>query len=113
MFQAFWMGIPCCVSRRAAPGLETWMTLNGPSHMGESLCNLSLERTRLRTRSPTSSVLERTLRQWYRRSACWYLATLNAASRRRSSPNTRSIPRVASCCTSSNARTRAERCLTS
>ena len=73
MFQAFWMGIPSCVSRRTAPGLETLTTLNGPSHMGESLCNPSLERTRLRTRSPTSSVLERMLRQWYRRSACWYL----------------------------------------
>ena len=23
MFQAFWMGIPSCVARRAAPGLET------------------------------------------------------------------------------------------
>ena len=80
MFQAFWMGIPSCVSRRAAPGLETWTTLNGPSYMGESLCSPSLERTRLRTRSPTSSVLERMLRQWYRCSACWYLAALSAAS---------------------------------
>ena len=61
MFQAFWMGTPSWVSRRAAPGLETWTTLNGPSHMGESLCSPSLERTCLRTRSPTSSVLERTL----------------------------------------------------
>ena len=70
MFQAFWgspsvfwMGTPSCVSRRATPGLETWTTLNGPSHMGESLCNPSLERTRLRTRLPASSVLERTLQQ--------------------------------------------------
>ena len=70
MFQAFWMGTPSYISRRTAPGLETWATLNGPSHMGESLCNPSLERTRLRTRSPASSVLERMLRQWYRRSAC-------------------------------------------
>ena len=54
------------VSRRAAPGLYTWTTLNGPSHMGESFCSPSLDRTRLRTRSPTSSVLEWTLRQWYR-----------------------------------------------
>src|SRR4051812_42391081 len=46
-------------------------------------------------------------------SACWYLAARSAASRRRSSPSTRSIPRMASCCASSNARTRAERCLTS
>ena len=37
MFQAFWMGIPSCVSRHAAPGLETWTTLNVPSHMGESV----------------------------------------------------------------------------
>ena len=80
MFQAFWMGTPSCFSRRAAPGLETWTTLNGPSHMGESLCSPSLERTRLRTRSPTSSVLERTLRQLYHRSACWYVAALSAAS---------------------------------
>ena len=36
MFQAFWMGIPSCVSRRVAPGLETREILNGPSHMGES-----------------------------------------------------------------------------
>ena len=63
MFQAFWIGIPSCVSRRVAPGLETWTTLNGPSHMGESLCCC------LRTRSPASSVLERMLGQWYRRSA--------------------------------------------
>ena len=53
MFQAFWMGTPSRVSRRAAPGLETWTTLNGPSHMGESFCSPSLESTRLRTRSPT------------------------------------------------------------
>ena len=63
MFQAFWIGIPSCVSRCATPGLETWTTLNGPSHIGESLCSPSLERTRLRTRSPASSVLERMLRQ--------------------------------------------------
>ena len=62
MFQAFWMGTPSCVSRRTAPGLETWTTLNGPSNRGESLCSPSLERTRLRTRSPASSVLERMLR---------------------------------------------------
>ena len=70
MFQAFWMGIPSCVSRCTAPGLETQAILNGPSYMGESLCSPSLETTRLRTRSPISSVLERTLRQWYRHSAC-------------------------------------------
>ena len=63
MFHAFWMGTPSCVSRRAAPGLETWTTLNGPSHIGESLCNPSLERTRHRTRSPASSVQERMLQQ--------------------------------------------------
>ena len=63
MFQAFWMGILSCVSRRAAPGLETRAILNGPSHMGESLCSPSLEITHLRMRSPTSSVLERTMRQ--------------------------------------------------
>ena len=70
MFQVFWVGTLSCVSMRAAPGLETRAILNGPSHMGESLCSPSLESTRLRTRSPTSNVLERTLRQWYRRSAC-------------------------------------------
>ena len=59
MFQAFWMGIPSYVSRRAPPVLETRAILNGPSHMGESLCNPSL--ARLRTRSPTSSILERRL----------------------------------------------------
>ena len=62
MFHAFWIGVPSCVSKHTAPGLEMWTTLNGPSHMGESLCSPSLERNRLRTRSPTSSVLERTLR---------------------------------------------------
>ena len=62
MFQAFWMGTLSCVSRRAVPGLETWAIINGPSHMGESLCNPSLESTRLRTRSPTFNILERTLR---------------------------------------------------
>ena len=35
MFQAFWIGTPSCVSRCTAPGLETWATLNGPSHMGD------------------------------------------------------------------------------
>ncbi len=70
MFQAFWMRIPSRVSRRAAPGLETRAILNWPSHMRESLCNPSLESARLRTRSPTSSVQEKTLRQWYRCSAC-------------------------------------------
>ena len=79
MFQAFWMGIPSCISRRAAPGLETRAILNGPSYMGTSLCIPSLESTRLRTRSPTSSILKRTLRQWYRRSACWYLAARSEA----------------------------------
>ena len=69
MFQAFWIGIPSCVSRHTTPGLETWTTLNGPSHMGESLCNPSLERSRLRTRSPASSILEQMLQHWYRRSA--------------------------------------------
>lgn len=63
MFQAFWMGTPSHVSRHVAPGLETRVILNGPSHMGESLCSHSLESTRLRTRPPTSNVLERTLRQ--------------------------------------------------
>ena len=62
MFQAFWMGTPSGVSRCTAPGLETRATLNGPSHMGENLCSPSLESTRLRMRSPTSSVLERMLR---------------------------------------------------
>ena len=28
MFQAFWMGIPSRVSRRAAPGLDTWIELS-------------------------------------------------------------------------------------
>ena len=63
MFQAFWMGIPSCISRHTAPGLEMWAILNGPSHMGESLCSPSLESTRLSTRSPTSRVLGRMLRQ--------------------------------------------------
>ena len=79
MFQAFWMGIPSCVSRRTAPGLEMRAILNGPSHMGESLCSPSLESTLLRTRLPTSSVLERILRQWCRRSTCWYLAARSEA----------------------------------
>ena len=64
MLQVFWIGVPSCISRRMAPGLEMWTTLNGPSCMGESLCNPYLERTCLRTRSPVSSVLERMLRQW-------------------------------------------------
>ena len=54
MFQAFWMGIPPCVSRRTAPGLEMWTTLNGPSHMGESLYSPSLESTYLE--SPGANV---------------------------------------------------------
>ena len=62
MFQAFWMGIPSYVSRSVAPGLETRGILNGPSHVDESLCIASLESTLLKTRSPTSSILERMLR---------------------------------------------------
>ena len=61
----------------------------------------------------TSSVLERTLRKWYRRNAYWYIAARSEAPRWRSSPSIRSIPRMASCCISSNAKTRAERCLIS
>ena len=79
MFQAFWMGTLSCVSRCAAPDLETWAIINEASHMGESLCSPSLESTRLRMRSPTSNVLERMLRQWYRHSACWYLAAWSEA----------------------------------
>ena len=63
MFQALWMGTLSCVSKRAAPGLETRAILNGPSHMGERFCSPSLESTRLMTRSPTSNVLERMLEQ--------------------------------------------------
>ena len=63
MFQAFWIGILSCVSRRVAPGLELRATLNETSHMDESLCSPSLESTHRRTRSPTSSVLERMLQQ--------------------------------------------------
>ena len=81
MFQAFWIGIPSCVSRRAAPGLEMPTILNEPSHMGESLCGPSLESTHLSTRSPTSSVLERMMWQWYRCNAYWYLAARSEASR--------------------------------
>ena len=45
MFQVFWAGILYYVSRRVAPGLEVRATLNGPSHMGDSLCSPSLEST--------------------------------------------------------------------
>ena len=79
MFQAFWMGTPSCVSRSAVPGLETRAILDGPSHMGESLCSTFLESTLLRTRLPTSNVLGRTLRQWHRHSACWYLVAWSEA----------------------------------
>ena len=47
------------------------------------LCSPSLESTRLRTRSPTSSVQERTLQQWYRHSASWYITARSEAWRRR------------------------------
>ena len=79
MFEAFWMGIPSCVSRRATPGLETRAILNGPSHMGESFCSPYLKNTRLRTRLPTSNVLKQMLRQRYHRSACLYLAARSEA----------------------------------
>ena len=46
---------------------------------GRELCSPSLESTHLRTRSATSNVLERTMRQSYCRSACWYLATRSKA----------------------------------
>mgnify|MGYP005849731505 CR=1 FL=1 len=73
MFQAFLMGIPSCVSRRAAPGLETRAILNGPSHMGESLCSFPGEHSP-QDEVATSNVLEQTLWQWYHHSAYWYLA---------------------------------------
>ena len=79
--------------------------------MGESLCSPSLQSTCLNTRSLALSVLERTLRQWYRRSACWYLVAQSEAWRRRSSPSTMSIPREASWRASSNAKTHVERLL--
>ena len=51
----------CLQARGARPG--DMDDLERASHMGESLCNPSLESTRLRARSSTSSVLERTLWQ--------------------------------------------------
>ena len=64
MFHGLGTGVPYSFSRRAAPGRAMCVTLNGPSHIGESLCKPSLERIILRTRSPASSVRDLMLLAW-------------------------------------------------
>jgi hypothetical protein len=51
MFHGFPTGTPSAVSSRAEPGLAMCVTLNGPSHNGDSLCRPSRESILLSTRS--------------------------------------------------------------
>ena len=44
MFHELFTRVPSSVSRRAAPGRTTLVTLHGPSHMGEILWRPSRER---------------------------------------------------------------------
>jgi hypothetical protein len=52
------------VAKRTDPGRHTFVTLKGPSQLGESLCRPSRFRIRLKTRSPTRSSPLRTNRWW-------------------------------------------------
>jgi hypothetical protein len=64
MFHGLGSCMPSSVARRTDPGRHTFVTLKGPSQLGESLCRPSRFRIRLKTRSPTRSSLFRTNRWW-------------------------------------------------
>jgi hypothetical protein len=64
MFHGLDSCIPSSAAKRTDPGRHTFVTLKGPSQLGESLCMPSRIRIRLRTRSPTRSSLPRTNRWW-------------------------------------------------
>jgi hypothetical protein len=64
MFQGLGRGSPSVVARRTHPGRHIFVTLKGPSQLGESLWSPSRFSTRLRTRSPTRSSLLCTNRWW-------------------------------------------------
>jgi hypothetical protein len=62
MFHGLGSCMPSFVAKRTDPGQHTFVTLKGPSQLGENLCSPSRFRIRLRTRSPTRSSLLRTNR---------------------------------------------------
>jgi hypothetical protein len=57
MFHGFGNCMPSSVAKRTEPGRHTFVTLKGPSQLGESLWSPSRFRIRRRTRSPTRSSL--------------------------------------------------------
>jgi hypothetical protein len=59
MFHGLGSCMPSSVAKRTDPGRHTFVTLKGPSQLGESLCRPSRFRIHLRTRSPTRSSLLR------------------------------------------------------
>jgi hypothetical protein len=64
MFHGLDSCMPSSVARRTDPGRHIFVTLKGPSQLGESLCRPSRFRIRLKTRSPTQSSLLCTNRWW-------------------------------------------------
>jgi hypothetical protein len=64
MFHGLGSSMPSSVAKRTDPGRHTFVTLKGPSQLGESLCKSSRLRIRLKTRSPTRSSLLHTNRWW-------------------------------------------------
>jgi hypothetical protein len=62
MFHGLDSCMPSSVAKRTDPGWYTFVTLKGPSQLGESLWRPSRFSIRLRTRSPTRSSLLRTNR---------------------------------------------------
>jgi hypothetical protein len=62
MFHGLGSCMPSSVARRTDPGRHTFVTLKGPSQLGESLWRPSRFRICLKTRSPTRSSLLHTNR---------------------------------------------------
>jgi hypothetical protein len=57
MFHGLGSCMPSSIAKRTDPGQHIFVTLKGPSQLGESLWSLSRFRIRHRTRSPTRSSL--------------------------------------------------------
>jgi hypothetical protein len=64
MFQGLGRGSPSVIARRTHLGRHIFVTLKGPSQLGESLWSPSPFSTHLRTKSPTPSFLLCTNRWW-------------------------------------------------
>jgi hypothetical protein len=53
MFHGLGSCMPSSIAKQTDPGRHTFVTLKGPSQLGESLCRPSRFRIRLKTRSLT------------------------------------------------------------